>query len=150
MAGQDPISYARSGDVAIAYSVSGQGPRDLVFAHGFAGNVEIEREIPFMRSFHDRAAGFSRFVAFDRRGTGLSDRPREPPTLEARMDDIRAVMDALDSERAVLFGTSEAAAVCVLFAATYPERTDALVLVGGMARSTEAPRLRKKSRSSGV
>lgn len=108
MAGPDPISYARSGNVAIAYSVSGEGPRDLVFAHGFAGNVEIEREIPFMRAFHDRAAQFSRFVAFDRRGTGLSDRPREPPTLEDRMDDIRAVMDGLTSERAVLFGTSEA------------------------------------------
>ena len=139
MAGQDPISYARSGNVAIAYSVSGEGPRDLVFAHGFAGNVEIEREIPFMRAFHDRAAQFSRFVAFDRRGTGLSDRPREPPTLEARMDDIRAVMDALDSERAVLFGTSEAAAVCVLFAATYPERTLGLVLYNPLARGTWAP-----------
>lgn len=139
MADQDPINYARSGNVAIAYSVSGEGPRDLVFAHGFAGNVEIEREIPFMRSFHDRAAGFSRFVAFDRRGTGLSDRPREPPTLEARMDDIRAVMDALDSERAVLFGTSEAAAVCILFAATYPERTLGLVLYNPLARGTWAP-----------
>lgn len=136
MAGQDPISYARSGSVAIAYSVSGEGPRDLVFAHGFAGNVEIEREIPFMRAFHDRAAQFSRFVVFDRRGTGLSDRPREPPTLEDRMDDIRAVMDALDSQRAVLFGTFDAASVCILFAATYPERTLGLALYNPLARGT--------------
>jgi class 3 adenylate cyclase/alpha-beta hydrolase superfamily lysophospholipase len=139
MAGRDPIGYAHSGNVAIAYSVSGEGPRDLVFAHGFAGNVEIEREIPFMREFHDRAARFSRFVAFDRRGTGLSDRPREPPTLEDRMDDIRAVMDALNSQRAVLFGTSEAASVCILFAATYPERTLGLALFNPLARGTWAP-----------
>ena len=139
MASGDPISYARSGDVAIAYSVSGEGPPDLVFAHGFAGNVEIEREIPFMRAFHDRASRFSRFVVFDRRGTGLSDRPREVATLEARMDDVRAVLDAIGSERAVLFGSSEAASVCMLFAATYPERTLGLALYNPVARGTWAP-----------
>jgi class 3 adenylate cyclase len=135
-AGEDPIRYARSGDIAIAYSVSGEGPRDLLFAHGFAGNVEIEREIPFMRAFHDRAAGFCRFVVFDRRGTGLSDRPREPATLEARMDDVRAVLDAIGCERAVLFGTFEAASVCMLFAATYPERMLGLALHNPIARGT--------------
>jgi class 3 adenylate cyclase/pimeloyl-ACP methyl ester carboxylesterase len=135
----DPITYARSGNVAIAYSVSGEGPQDLVFAHGFAGNVEIEREIPFMRAFHDRAAAFSRFVVFDRRGTGLSDRARDSPTLETRVDDLRAVVDAVDSERAVLFGTFDAASVCMLFAATYPERTLGLALFNPVARGTWAP-----------
>jgi len=138
MSVEDQIRYARSGDVAIAYAVSGEGPQDLVFAHGFAGNVEIEREIPFMRAFHDRAATFSRFVVFDRRGTGLSDRPREAATLEARMDDVRAVLDAIGSEHAVLFGTAEAAAMCVLFAATYPERTLGLALFNPTARGTWA------------
>ena len=115
------------------------GPPDLVFAHGFAGNIEIERETPFQRPFHDRAASFSRFILFDKRGTGLSDRPREPATLEARMDDVRAVMDAVGSERAVLFGTGEAGAMCALFAATYPERTLGLVLLHVNARGTWAP-----------
>ena len=139
MSHEDPIAYARSGDIAIAYCVSGEGPRDLVFAHSFAGNVEIEREIPFMRAFHDRAAAFSRFIVFDRRGTGLSDRPREATTLEARMDDVRAVLDAVGSDRAVLFGTSEAACVCALFAASYPERTLGLVLYNPIARGTWSP-----------
>ncbi len=139
MAGEDSIRYARSGDTAIAYSVAGEGPRDLVFAHGFAGNVEIEREIPFMRAFHDRAALFSRFIVFDRRGTGLSDRPREAATLEVRMDDVRAVLDAVGSEHAVLFATVEAAAMCMLFAATYPERTLGLALYNPIARGTWAP-----------
>jgi class 3 adenylate cyclase len=131
--------YARSGDVAIAYATYGQGPPDVVFAHGFAGNIEIERETPFQRAFHDRVASFSRFILFDRRGTGLSDRPREPATLEARMDDVRAVLDAAGSERAVLFGTVEAAAMCILFAATYPERTLGLVLYNAYAKGTWAP-----------
>jgi class 3 adenylate cyclase/alpha-beta hydrolase superfamily lysophospholipase len=136
---RDEIRYAKSGDVAIAYAVSGEGPRDIVFAHGFAGNIEIEREIPFMRAFHDRLARFSRFIVFDRRGTGLSDRPREPATLEARMDDLRAVLDAVGCDRAVLFGTHEAAAMCLLFAATYPERTVGLALYNPLARGTWAP-----------
>jgi class 3 adenylate cyclase len=128
-----------SGDLAIAYATYGEGPPDIVFAHGFAGNIEIERETPFQRSFHDRVASFARFILFDRRGTGLSDRPREPATLEARMDDVRAVLDAAGSERAVLFGTVEAAAMCILFAATYPERTLGLILYNGYAKGTWAP-----------
>ena len=125
--------------MAIAYSVHGDGPRDLVFVHGFAGNIEIERERPYQRAFHDRLAGFSRLITFDRRGTGLSDRLREPATLEARMDDLRAVLDAVDSERAVLFGTFEAASMCLLFAATYPERTLGLALYNPVAKGTWAP-----------
>lgn len=138
MFGRDEIRYARSGDLAIAYAVMGEGPRDLVFSHGFAGNLQVERETDFMRAFHDRCAAFARFVVFDRRGTGLSDRPREPATLEARMDDVRAVMDAAGSERAVLFATFEAASMCLLFAATYPERTLGLVLYNPTARGTWA------------
>jgi len=120
VASRDEFRYAKSGDLSIAYATYGDGPPDVVFAHGFAGNIEIERETPFQRAFQDRVASFSRFILFDRRGTGLSDRPREPATLEARMDDVRVVLDAAGSDRAVLFGTVEAAAMCTLFAATYP------------------------------
>jgi pimeloyl-ACP methyl ester carboxylesterase len=133
------IRYARSGDVAIAYALLGDGPIDLVAVHGFAGNLDFELESPYWRPFHDRLASFSRHVMFDRRGTGLSDRMREAPTLETRMDDLRAVLDAFGSESAVLFGTFEAASMCLLFAATYPERTQGLVLYNPVAKGTEAP-----------
>jgi class 3 adenylate cyclase/pimeloyl-ACP methyl ester carboxylesterase len=136
---QPEIRYARSGDVAIAYAVHGQGPIDLLFVHGFAGNLDVELESPYMRPFHDRLASFSRLVMFDRRGTGLSDRMREAPTLETRMDDLRAVLDAVGSEGAALFGTFEAASMCLLFAATYPERTRGLVLYNPVAKGTAAP-----------
>jgi class 3 adenylate cyclase/alpha-beta hydrolase superfamily lysophospholipase len=135
----DEFRYAMSGNVAIAYAVYGEGPIDIVFVHGFAGNIEIEREREHPRAFHDRISAFSRFVIFDRRGTGLSDRPREPATLEARMDDLRAVLDAVGSQQAVLFGTFEAASMCLLFAATYPERTSGLVLYNPVAKGTWAP-----------
>jgi class 3 adenylate cyclase len=133
------VRYARSGDVAIAYAVQGDEPIDLVFVHGFAGNLDFELESPYMRPFHDRLASFSRLVMFDRRGTGLSDRMREAPTLETRMDDLRAVLDAVGSESAALFGTFEAASMCLLFAATYPERTRGLVLYNPVAKGTAAP-----------
>ena len=134
------IRYARSGDVAIAYAIHGDGPHDLVFVHGFAGNLDFELEgHRDMRLFFDRLASFSRLVMFDRRGTGLSDRMREAPTLETRMDDLRAVLDAVGSESAVLFGTAEAASMCLLFAATYPERTQGLVLYNPVAKGTKAP-----------
>jgi pimeloyl-ACP methyl ester carboxylesterase len=136
---RDRIKYAKSGNVAIAYAVYGQGPPDLVFVHGFAGNIEIENEHPIPAGFHERLAGFSRLIIFDRRGTGLSDRLREPATLEVRMDDLRAVLDAVGSERAVLFGTFEAASMCLLFGATYPERTSGLVLYNPVARGSWAP-----------
>jgi class 3 adenylate cyclase len=136
---RDEFRYARSGDVAIAYATYGEGPRDIVFVHGFASNIEIERETPHARAFHDRISTFGRFIVFDRRGSGLSDRPREAPTLETRMDDVRAVLDAVGSDRAVLFGTFEAASMCLLFAATYPERTLGLVLYNPVAKGTWAP-----------
>lgn len=135
----DEFKYAKSGDVSIAYAVYGDGPLDLVFVHGFVSNIEIERETPEPRALHDRLAGFSRFIVFDKRGTGLSDRLREPATLEARMDDLRAVLDAAESDRAVLFGTAEAAAMCMLFAATYPDRTLGLALFSPSATGTWAP-----------
>ena len=122
------VRYAASGDVSIAYAVLGTGPVDLVHVHGFAGNLEIALESPYEARFKERLCAFSRLILFDRRGTGLSDRMRESPTLETRMDDLRAVLDAVGSERAVLFGTFEAASMCLLFAATYPERVLALVL----------------------
>jgi class 3 adenylate cyclase len=133
------VRYARSGDVAIAYTVVGDGPIDLVFVHGFAGNLDVELGSPYMGPLHERLASFSRLVLFDRRGTGLSDRMREAPTLETRMDDLRAVLDAAGSESAALFGTFEAASMCVLFAATYPERTRGLVLYNPVAKGTAAP-----------
>ena len=139
MGDRDRIRYAKSGDVSIAYAVSGEGPPDLIFFHGFTGNIEIENEIPWQAAFLERLADFSRLIKFDRRGTGLSDRLREPATLEIRMDDLRAVLDAVGSESAVLFGTFDAASVCVLFAATYPERTSGLVLYNPVARGSWAP-----------
>ena len=135
----EEFRYAKSGEVSIAYAVYGDAPRDLVFVHGFVSNIEIERETPEPRAFHDRLSSFSRLILFDKRGTGLSDRLREPATLEARMDDMRAVLDAVGSDRAVLLGTAEAAAMCLLFAATYPDRTLGLALVFPFAKGTWAP-----------
>jgi class 3 adenylate cyclase len=120
------VRYARSGDVAIAYQVLGEGPVDLVFVP-FFGNLRWAWEQPLFVRFHERLASFSRLILFDKRGTGLSDRPRTL-TLETQMDDIRAVLDAVDSERAVLLGALQGSQLCALFAATYPERTRALVL----------------------
>ena len=131
--------YARSGDVSIAYQVHGDGPIDLVLVGGFATHLEIQWELPSYRRFVDRLASFARVILFDKRGTGLSDAVEEVPTLEERIDDVRAVMDAAGSERAALFGISEGGPMCALFAATHPERATALVLYGAMARTTEAP-----------
>jgi class 3 adenylate cyclase len=139
VAAQPHIRYAASGDVSIAYAVVGEEPVDLVHVHGFAGNLDAEFENPHSAAFHERLCRFSRLILFDRRGTGLSDRMREAPTLETRMDDLRAVLDAVGSERAVLFGTFEAASMCLLFAATYPERVLALLLYNPVARGTWAP-----------
>lgn len=131
--------YARSGDVQIAYQVVGRGELDIVLVLGFAQHLELAWEFQNMARFFGGLASFSRLIMFDKRGTGLSDRSVGVPTLEQRMDDVRAVMDAAESERAVLIGVSEGAPTCLLFAATYPERTVSLVLFGGMARSTWAP-----------
>jgi pimeloyl-ACP methyl ester carboxylesterase len=128
--------YARSDDASIAYQVTGDGARDLVYVPGWISNVEVMWEDPGLARFLRRLASFSRLITFDKRGTGLSDPvPLDQlPTLEVRMDDVRAVMDAVDSQRATLFGHSEGGNMCMLFAATYPERTESLILTGSYAK----------------
>jgi pimeloyl-ACP methyl ester carboxylesterase len=126
--------YAKSGDVHIAYQVTGSGPFDLIWTNGYVNNVELNWELPGAAQFINRLSSFCRLIRFDRRGTGLSDRTVAPgTTLEARMDDVRAVMDAAGSQRAALLGVSEGGPMSVMFAATYPERTRALVLYGAWA-----------------
>jgi pimeloyl-ACP methyl ester carboxylesterase len=128
--------YARSDDVNIAYQVTGDGPRDLVYVPGWISNIEVMWEDPGLARFLRRLASFSRLITFDKRGTGLSDSVEldQLPTLEVRMDDVRAVMDAVGSEQATLFGHSEGGNMCILFAATYPERTEGLILTGSYAK----------------
>ena len=126
--------YARSGDVRIAYQIVGDGPLDLVFVPGFVSNVDLFWETREWAQFFTRLAAFSRLILFDKRGTGLSDRDVGIATLEERMDDVRAVMDAADSDRAALFGMSEGGPMSLLFASTYPHRAQALVLYGSFAR----------------
>ena len=128
------IAYARSGDVNVAYEVVGDGPIDLVLVSGFVSHLALDWEEPRSARFLDRLASFARLIRFDKRGTGLSDRPGGLPDLETRMDDVRAVMDAAGSKRAALFGYSEGGPMSVLFAATYPSRTTALVLYGTYAK----------------
>jgi class 3 adenylate cyclase len=123
------IQYAESGDVHIAYQVIGDGPLDLVCVMGALTNLNVLWEDPEYRRFCERLASFSRLILFDKRGMGLSDRVRAG-TLEERMDDVRAILDAVGSERAALMGVSEGGPMSILFAATYPERTRALVLCG--------------------
>jgi class 3 adenylate cyclase len=122
-------SYARTHDgVHVAFEVVGDGPFDLVWANSWASHIEFSWDNPTIARFYEHLASFCRLVLFDKRGTGLSDPVTGIPTIEDRMDDIRAVMDAVGCERAALFGSSEGAATCSVFAATYPERTSALVL----------------------
>jgi class 3 adenylate cyclase len=130
--------YARSGEIGIAYQVVGEGDMDLVLAFPFVSHLDLLWESPPLAHFVHRLGSFARVILFDRRGVGLSDPVEGAATLEERMDDVRAVMDAADSERAALLGMSEGATMCMLFAATYPQRTSALVLWGAMARSTAA------------
>jgi pimeloyl-ACP methyl ester carboxylesterase len=122
--------------VSIAYQVVGDGPIDLVWVPGWVSHLEAGWEEPTLAAFCDRLASFSRLIMFDKRGTGLSDRVPidQLPSLETRMDDLRSVCDAVGSDHAALLGVSEGAPLCMLFAATYPERTSAVVLVGGYAR----------------
>ncbi len=131
--------YARSGDVNIAYQVVGDGPFDLVFVPGFISHLDLQWTDPRIARFLQKLASFSRLIMFDKRGTGLSDPVAGPAPLEDRMDDVRAVMDAAGSERAALFGLSEGGPMSVLFAATYPERTHALILCGTFATGTLDP-----------
>jgi class 3 adenylate cyclase len=124
-----PIRYASNGDIQLAYRTVGDGPRDLVLVQGAITNLEVLWQIPEYRSYCEQLASFSRLIIFDKRGMGLSDRVRIG-TLEERMDDVRAIMDDVGSESAVLKGVSEGGPMSMLFAATYPDRTQALVLCG--------------------
>jgi pimeloyl-ACP methyl ester carboxylesterase len=133
------VQYAKSGDVNIAYQVSGQGPFDLVTVLGFVTHIEIEGSLPTFAPVLEQFSSFSRLIRFDKRGTGMSDRVSGAPTLETRMDDVRAVMDAVGSRRAAFYGVSEGAAMSMLFAATYPERTAALVIRSAYPRTMWAP-----------
>jgi pimeloyl-ACP methyl ester carboxylesterase len=128
--------YAKSGEVHIAYQTMGNGPIDIIFVPGWISHVDLQWEQPAVASFLERLASFSRLIVFDKRGTGLSDRipDKDLPALEQRMDDVRAVMDAVASERAVVVGYSEGGPMAALFAATYPDRTTALILYGSYAR----------------
>src|SRR2546425_1081607 len=128
--------YARSGDLHIAYQTVGDGPQDLVFVHGWISHIEHVWEEPSVARCFPRLASFTRLILLDKRGTGMSDPvPLDRlPTLEERMDDVRAVMDAAGSPRATLFGTSEAGALNLLFSATHPDRTAALILLNSYAR----------------
>jgi class 3 adenylate cyclase len=123
--------YALSGDVNLAYQVMGDGPVDIIMVPGFISHIEFRHELPGYTASLRRLSSFARVVAFDKRGQGLSDRVSDAPSLEQRMDDVRAIMDAIGSQRATLFGHSEGCAMCVLFAATYPERVSRLILFGG-------------------
>lgn len=126
--------YARSGDVHVAYQVTGSGPVDMIWAPGTVSHLDMDWEWPARARFFERVGSFCRLIRFDKRGTGLSDRPPGVATLEQRTDDIRAVMDAAGSDRAVIFGGSEGGSMACVFAAMYPERSRALMIWGAQAR----------------
>src|SRR3954468_11075669 len=129
--------YALSGDVSIAYKTMGDGPIDLIIVPGMVSHVEFMHELPGYTASIRRLANFARVVTFDKRGQGLSDRITGAPSLEQRMDDVRAVMEAAGSRRAAVVGFSEGCAMSALFAATYPELVSHLVLCGGFIRTTD-------------
>jgi class 3 adenylate cyclase/pimeloyl-ACP methyl ester carboxylesterase len=131
--------YARSGELNIAYQAMGDGPIDLIVVPGMTTHVEFLHDIPGYTDFLRRLAAFARVVTFDKSGQGLSDRAFGVPSLEQRMDDIRAILDDIGATRTVLLGCSEGAAISMMFAATYPERTSHLILYGGFGRMTAAP-----------
>lgn len=133
------IKYASSGGVSIAYRVYGDGPLDLIFVPGLLSHIEFLHELPGYTEWLDSLASFARLVVFDKRGQGLSDRGPGAPSIEERMLDIGAVMDAVGIERAAILGYSEGASISAVFAATYPVRTQALILYAGFARSVHAP-----------
>jgi class 3 adenylate cyclase len=137
MAASPDVRYVRSGEISIAYQVLGDGPIDLVFVP-FLASFRHAWQQPLFARFLERLASFSRLILFDKRGTGLSDRP-PVLTLEAQMDDIRAVLDAVGSERAALLGAAQGGQLCALFAATYPDRTRALVLYNPHASPADMP-----------
>jgi pimeloyl-ACP methyl ester carboxylesterase len=131
---QPETRYARSGDLHIAYQVFGTGSVDLVLVPGFISNVEETWDNPIAARWLERLGRFARVIPFDKRGTGLSDRAGSVPTLDERMDDARAVMDAAQSERAVLLGISEGSSLATLFAASHPDRCSSLILYGAFAK----------------
>ena len=126
--------YARSGDIRIAYQITGDGPFDVLWAPGTMSHLDLDWEIPQRALFFERFSKFCRLIRFDKRGTGLSDRPINIATLEERTDDIRAVMDDVGIKSANIFGVSEGGSMARLFAATYPERVDSLLIWGAQAR----------------
>ena len=131
--------YARSGDVSVAYQAFGKGPPDVIWVSGVISNVEYQWAEPRFASYLRRMGSFGRIIRFDKRGTGLSDTVGGVPTLEQRMDDVRAVLDDAGSERAIVLGAVEGSPIAILFAATYPERTLALVLYGSYVKTVWAP-----------
>lgn len=131
--------YAKSGDTYIAYQIMGNGPIDLVLVPGYLTHLDMQFEQPLYASFVTQLATFCRLIRFDKRGTGLSDRLSAIPTLEERMDDVRAVMDSAGSTRAALLGYSEGGPMSIVFAATYPERISALILYASFARHAWGP-----------
>ena len=130
--------YARSGELYIAYQITGSGPVDVVLAPGTVSHLDLDWESPPRANFFEGLSRFFRLIRFDKRGTGLSDRPLHMATLEARADDIRAVMDAAGSRQAVVFGASEGASMAALFAAAHPDRTRSLMIWGAQARWVQA------------
>src|SRR5215510_8233558 len=139
MSSMPETRYAKSGDNDVAYQVMGEGPFDLVYVPGFVSHLDLHMEWAVSANFFKRLASFCRLIRFDKRGTGLSDRTAPIPTIEERMDDVRAVMDAAGSESAALLGFSEGGSMSIVFAATYPQRASALILYGAMARQAWAP-----------
>src|SRR3954469_10932600 len=131
--------YALSGEVHIAYQVTGEGPFDLVLVPGFVTHMELQWKMPGFPNFLNELGSFARLIRFDKRGTGMSDPVGGAPSLETRMDDVRAVMDAAGSRRAAFYGLSEGAAMSILFAATYPDRVAALVVRSCSPRTMWAP-----------
>ena len=124
------VSYARNGSVAIAFEVVGDGPVDLLYLPGFINNLELVWSNPLFAQFLNRLSSFSRLIIIDRRGAGLSDRlsPEDLPPLEDLADDVTAVLDTVNSDRAALLGSSDCGSLCAMFAASHPDRTSALVL----------------------
>src|SRR5262245_48743679 len=131
--------YVRSDDVHVAYQVIGDGPFDLLWVPGYVSHVEAAWHSPQHAAFMRRLASFCRLILFDKRGTGMSDRGSQIFTLEQRMHDVHAILDEIGSERAALFGVSEGGPMSLLYAATYPKRTSALILYGTYAKHTWAP-----------
>jgi class 3 adenylate cyclase len=139
MAQMPTTRYVKSDDVHIAYQVMGEGSFDLLFVPGFVSNIESIWHSPQISTFFRRLASFSRLILFDKRGTGMSDRSSQIFTLEQRMHDVQTILDAVGSKRAALFGISEGGPMSLLYTATFPERTSALVLYGSYAKRSWAP-----------